>query len=175
MITIEKLSVGRGRLLAAGFYSVCAVFLLSPSLDVLGAIVPVRFDNIQWRFGLVISLAPTIMVQAVALGATAVFAVLWGHRGVLRTLAVLAITLSVLYAIMALGFGIDCLQLRGAIPSGRRDPFYVMVVKCLVQTVVGAVSLAVLGMGAWRITRVKVIDTKKEAERAAKVVVTSRA
>ncbi|MBI2796948.1 MAG: hypothetical protein HYX65_09630 [Gemmatimonadetes bacterium] len=175
MITIEKLSEGRGRLLAAGFYGVCGVFLLSPSLDVMGAIVPIRFDNIQWRFGMVISLAPTIMVQAVALGATAVFAVLWGHKNVLRAISILAITLAALYAIMALMFAIDILQLRGAIPDGRRDPFYVMVGKCLTQSLVGGTSLAVLGMGAWRLTRTKVADPKKEVERAARAVLTKKA
>ena len=174
MITIEKLPEGRGRILAAGFYSVCAVFLLSPSLDVLGAIVPIRFGNIQWRFGMVISVAPSIMVQAASLGATAVFAVLWGHRGTLRTLAIFAITLAVLYAVMAMMFGIDILQLRTAIPSGRRDAFYIMVAKCLTQSVAGAGTLAVMGMGAWRVTRVKVVDSKKESERAARALVTSR-
>ena len=174
MITIEKLSEGRGRLLAVGFYAICGVFLLSPSLDVMGAIVPIRFDNIQWRFGFVISLAPTIMVQAVALGATAVFAVLWGHKNVLRALAILAITLAVLYGIMALMFAIDILQLRGAIPSGRRDPFYVMVGKCLVQSVVGGTALALLGTGSWRLTKTKVADPKKELERAARAVMASR-
>ena len=175
MITIERLSTGRGRLLAAGLYAVCAVFLLSPTLDVIGAVVPVRFDNIQWRFGLVISLAPSIMVHSVALGSTAVLAVLWGHRNVLRTLAVLALVLAVLYAIMALMFGIDILQLRAAIPFGRRAPFYVVVAKCLVQSVVGGATLAVVGVGAWRTARSKHESRHASGEDAARQVLTSRA
>ena len=174
MITIEKLSEGRGRVLAAGLYAVCAVFLLSPTLDVIGAIVPIRFDNIQWRFGLVVSLAPSIMVHAVALGSTAVLAVLWGHRNVLRTLALAAIVLSVLYLIMAGMFGIDVLQLRAAIPGSRRAPFYVMVLKCLTQSVVGGATLGLMGMGAWRITRSKSEGRHAPGEAAARQVVTGR-
>lgn len=174
MITIEKLSEGRGRLLAAGLYAVCGVFLLSPSLDVLGVIVPVRFENIQWRFGLVVSLAPTIMVQAVALGSVAVLAVLWGHKNVLRVLALAAMVLAVLYAIMALMFAIDILQLRAAIPDGRRSPFYVVVMKCVTQSLVGGGALWLMGMGAWRLTRIKPESRHALGEAAARQVVTSR-
>lgn len=154
MITIEKLYEGRaGRVLAWALYTVCGLFLLSPALDLLAAVLPPHPGNIQWRFGLMVTIAPTIMTGVISLAMYAVLGVLFGHRVVLRWVGVISLVLSVAYVGMLLVFALDLLQLRKAVPGERQTAFWIMSLKCLAQILTGSFVLLVLGAGSLRLTR----------------------
>ncbi len=156
MITIEKLYEGRnGRALAWALYSVCALFLLSPALDLLAAITPAHPGNIQWRFGLMISVAPTIMTGVISLAMFAVLGVLFGHRSVLQTVGGVTLVMATIYLSMIAVFAMDLLQLRRAVPSDRQLQFWITSAKCLAQIFTGAFALGLLGLGSFRVTRQK--------------------
>ncbi len=177
MITIEKLYEGRaGRVLAWALYTVCGLFLLSPALDLLAAVLPPHPGNIQWRFGLMVTIAPTIMTGVISLAMYAVLGVLFGHRPVLTWVGVLSVVLSVLYVGMLLVFGLDLLQLRKAVPSERQLAFWIMSLKCLAQILTGSFVLLVLGMGSLRLTKSRGKDAAVEGSgrRQGPMVVGSR-
>lgn len=156
MITIEKLYEGRnGRALAWALYTVCALFLLSPALDLLAAITPAHPGNIQWRFGLMISVAPTIMTGVISLAMFAVLGVLFGHRSVLQSVGVVTLVMATIYLAMIIVFALDLLQLRRAVPSDRQLQFWITSAKCLAQIFTGAFALGLLGLGSFRVTRQK--------------------
>ncbi len=156
MITIEKLYEGRnGRALAWALYSVCALFLVSPALDLLAAITPPHPGNIQWRFGLMISVAPTIMTGVISLAMFAVLGVLFGHKSVLQSVGVVTLLLAVMYIGMIGIFAMDLLQLRRAVPADRQMQFWITSAKCLAQIFTGAFALGLLGLGSIRVTRQK--------------------
>ena len=156
MITIEKLYEGRsGRALAWALYSVCGLFLISPALDVMAAILPPHPGNIQWRFGLMVSIAPSIMTGVISLAMFAVLGVLFGHRSVMSSVGVISLLLSITYLMMLGLFGLDLLQLRKAVPPDRQLAFWIMSLKCLAQILTGAFALLLLGLGSARITRSK--------------------
>ncbi|MBI3790481.1 MAG: hypothetical protein HY275_06350 [Gemmatimonadetes bacterium] len=154
MITIEKLYEGRaGRALAWALYTVCGLFLLSPGLDLAAAIFPPHPGNIQWRFGVMVSLAPTIMTGVISLAMFAVLGVLFGHRGVLRSVGAVALLLAIAYVASMAIFALDLLQLRKAVPGERQLAFWIMSLKCLAQILTGSFVLLLLGLGCLRLTR----------------------
>ncbi len=154
MITIEKLYEGRnGRALAWALYSVCALFLLSPLMDVLGAVLPPHPGNIQWRFGLMVSVAPTIMTGVISLAMFAVLGVLFGHRAVLRTVGLVGLLAALTYLAMMVVFAMDLLQLRRAVPPDRQIAFWIMTLKCMAQIFTGSFALVLLAIGSARVTR----------------------
>jgi hypothetical protein len=176
MISIEQLYEGRnGRALAFALYAVCAVFLISPALDLLGSVMPLKPGNIQWRFGLMVSIAPTIMTGVISLAMFSVLGVLFGHAGVLRGVGIVALVLAVMYLGMLGVFGLDLLQLRKAVPADRQVPFLTMTAKCMLQMLIGASSLALLSVGSWRVTRQKSGAASGEGgSRRAPMVLSSR-
>ena len=154
MITIENLYEGRhGRVLAWALYAVCGLFLLSPALDLMAAVMPPHLRSIQWRFGLMISVGPTIMTGVISLAMFAVLGVLFGHRLVLRTVGVVSIVLGASY-VLGLGvFGLDLLQLRNAVPPDRQTGFWITSLKSLLQFLTGGTCLLLLGFGSMRVTK----------------------
>ena len=177
MITIEKLYEGRnGRALAWALYAVCGLFLLSPGMDLLAAVLPPKLGNIQWRFGLMVSVSPTIMTGVISLAMFAVLGVLFGHRFVLRAVGTVALVLAVTYVGMLVVFSLDLLQLRRAVPGDRQTAFLIMSIKCLAQLFTGAFSLGLLGLGSFRVTRERggSVSGADESGRRGPVVLTSR-
>ena len=156
MITIEKLFDGRnGRALGFALYAVCGLFLVSPALDLMAAVLPAKIGNIQWRFGLMVNVSPTIMTGAISLAMFAVLGLMFAHRRVLQSVGAISLVLALVYVGMMGVFALDLLQLRKAVPPDRQTAFMITSGKCMLQVMAGSVALLMLGLGSFWATRAK--------------------
>ena len=153
MDPLDELSRGKASRLAMAVMATLIYVWIFPIIDTLVAAWPFTVTSIQWRYVTMVSLAPSVMTQALALAAGAALAWVLGWREALRTVAYVTLTVVGL-AVLGLALHVmDYLQLIRSVPPDAKRRFQAGMVRWLVQLLSGAGVLAGVGIGALRAAR----------------------
>jgi prepilin signal peptidase PulO-like enzyme (type II secretory pathway) len=133
----------------AGLYSLAFVAIFFPLLDLVTTLLPLRPTNFQWRYG-ALGLAPGYLhLPLLGTGILLAVAYVRGHRGVMKWSSALAL-LTALFLVAALGvFVLDVMEMRDLRGSGERELVLAGGAIQATKYIVGACSLALLGLGGW--------------------------
>jgi hypothetical protein len=141
------------RRLSMAAYVVAAVFLLSPLVDVVTNVYPTDIGNMQWRFGAIGILSNYLISGVFGLLLATLVAAFLGHRGVLRTSAVIDLVVAALLLALMLLFALDVLQLRQTVRPEAGEMFKIGALKASLKLLMTAAALAVLGVRALKASR----------------------
>jgi hypothetical protein len=133
----------RVRAILPSLNAVAILLIASPAIDLVGAIVPPRFGEISWRFGVFGLLTNALVTPMLGLAVMQVVATLLERGRTVRRIAVLNLIIDV---VLVLGLGLfilDFLQLRQAVTGTSRGAYDAAAIKALL---VGVLEIGVL---AW--------------------------
>lgn len=133
----------RVRAILPSLNAVAILLIASPAIDVVGAIVPPRFGEISWRFGVFGLLTNALVTPMLGLAIMQVVATLLERGRTVRRIAVFNLILDV---VLVLGLGLfilDYVQLRLAVTGTSRGAYDAAAIKALL---VGVLEIGVL---AW--------------------------
>ena len=148
-----------------GLYGLGALLVIQPPVEVISAAWPLRFGEVGWRFGVIGSFQQIATTFVVGVGVTMLAAYLLRHRLVLRTAAVVALVVVVLFILGAAGFALDYVQLRRMVRPELVHSFDMTTMRAGVSALLSIIALAVLGYTGILASRVSVARrvTRREA------------
>jgi hypothetical protein len=141
------------RLIRIPAYVVLAVVLIAYTSDFILAVVPLRLDVVQWRFGAIGTLSNAASAPLLILLLILAVAALAGDRRILGTVGILSALATVLLLVCAADFTLDTLQMRARLAPGQALRFAAASGQSLMKLVLQAIAGAVLARGAWKVLR----------------------
>ncbi|HET7603916.1 MAG TPA: hypothetical protein VFK36_12910 [Gemmatimonadales bacterium] len=126
-------------------YGLGALLVVQPPLEVISAAWPLRFGEVGWRFGVIGSFQQLSTTFVVGVGVIMLAAYLLGHRMVVRSAAVTALVVVVLFILAAAGFALDYVQLRRMVRPELVHTFDMTSMRAGVTALLSVIALAVLG------------------------------
>jgi hypothetical protein len=133
------------RRLAWPTYLVAFLLVAITKMDYLTNVWPLRFGEVQWRYGSMGLLAGFLLTPLLGILFAMVASAILEHRLVLRILAIINVV-SVAFLVLIIPFFVlDALQLRGTVNPEALTVFDVGVVKAAVKHLSIAVALGWLG------------------------------
>jgi len=140
------MALPKGRSIVWVLYAVALVLLVSPLLDLVGAVWPPRMGEVSWRFR-AFGLATSALVSPIlGFAMVKIAGVLLDHRRVVRVVAVVDLVLLLLLLPGLAFFALDFLQLRATLATASLGQYDTAGVKAVVN---GVLEVIVLGwMGA---------------------------
>jgi hypothetical protein len=149
---MDILSEATMRRIAVALYLIAALFLLTPVLDFVASVWPLRIHDIQWRFATGGLLSGYLLTPLLGLLLAMIAAALVEHRGVQRSLGVLSIVVAVaLIGIMGV-FTLDVLQLRGDVNPQLKGSYQLASSKALIKYVSSLVAFVWMAIISFRIS-----------------------
>jgi hypothetical protein len=109
--------------LTAASYIIALLLVLFPLGDFILAAVPTANRGIAWRFGALGLLSGALFIPTVGIVAALTVAVRQVHRGVMRTIGVVAAVIAVLLLAATILFILDTLQMRPQVNPVQRGRF----------------------------------------------------
>jgi hypothetical protein len=171
-MTLPVSPLRRGKLHIA-IYLVGLMMVVLPLGELAVAAWPIRLHAIQWRFGLVGLFGNGFMGPMTGLLLIAVTAALVEQKAALRTVATVALIIS-LFAIAGWGsFVLDALQMRKAVKPEAHRAFDFAAGKALLGVTCALLASAWVGVGGWRASLVKTAAAKKKATATPMLITTS--
>lgn len=144
------MALPKGRSIVWVLYAVALVLLVSPLLDLVGAVWPPRMGEVSWRFG-AFGLATSALVSPILAFAMAKIAgVLLDHRIVVRVVAVIDLVLLVLLLAGLAFFALDFLQLRATLATPSLGQYDTAGFKAAVNGVLELIVLGWMGVAGLR-------------------------
>lgn len=144
------MALPRGRSIVWVLYAVALVLLVSPLLDLVGAVWPPRLGEVSWRFG-AFGLATSALASPIlALALAKVAGVLLEHRALVRTVAIVDLVLLVLVAAGLAFFLLDFLQLRATLATASLRQYDTAGFKAAVNGALETVVLGWMGVAGMR-------------------------
>lgn len=136
------MALPKGRSIVWVLYAVGLVLLVSPLLDLIGAVWPPRMGEVSWRFG-AFGLATSALASPILAFAMAKIAgVLLEHRVFVRVVAIVDLLLLLLLLAGLAFFALDFLQLRATLATASLGQYDTAGFKAALN---GALELIVLG------------------------------
>jgi hypothetical protein len=148
-----------------GLYGLGALLVVQPPLEVISAAWPLRFGEVGWRFGVIGSFQQLATTFVVGVAVIMLAAYLLGHRVVVRSAAVTALVVVVLFILAAAGFALDYVQLRRMVRPELVHSFDMTSMRAGVTALLSIVALAVLGYTGMVVSRIPAARrvTRREA------------
>ena len=142
-----------------------ALLVVQPPLEVISAAWPLRFGEVGWRFGVIGSFQQLATTFVVGVAVIMLAAYLLGHRVVVRSAAVTALVVVVLFILDAAGFALDYVQLRRMVRPELVHSFDMTSMRAGVTALLSIVALAVLGYTGMVVSRIPAARrvTRREA------------
>lgn len=140
------------RRLAVALYLIAALFLLTPVLDFVASVWPLRIHDIQWRFATGGLLSGYLLTPLLGVLLAMIAAALLEHRVVQRSLAIVSIVVAVaLVGVMGV-FTLDVLQLRGDVNPQLKSSYQLASSKALIKYVSSLVAFVWMSVIGFRIS-----------------------
>lgn len=136
------MALSRGRSIVWVLYAVALVLLVSPLVDLIGAVWPARMGEVSWRFGAFGLTTSALVSPILGFALLKVGGVLLEHRGLVRGVAVVDLVLLLLLLVGLGFFALDFLQLRATLATSSLAQYDMAGFKAAVN---GLIELIVLG------------------------------
>lgn len=136
------MALPRGRSIVWALYAVALILLVSPLVDLVGAIWPPRMGEVSWRFGAFGLTTSALVSPILGFAMLKVAGVLLEHRGVVRTVAVIDLVLMLVLLGGVAFFALDFVQLRATLAASSLGQYDMAGFKAAVN---GLLELIVLG------------------------------
>jgi hypothetical protein len=144
---------GRQRALLVALYPILIVLVLNQLADVLVSIMPMRTDEVTWRYGAQGFLVSSMPTVAIGTALTLALAALQDHRVFARWIGVWAVAFAVIVGVAVISFGLDALQVRRLIPENAKSQFDDQSFKSLVIAVLFVPAMIWTGWSAIRFAK----------------------
>jgi hypothetical protein len=138
------------RRVLAGLYPVALLLILSPLVDLLSAVWPIRPSEVSWRFGTFGLITSALVTPIVGLVLLQGAAALLDHVKTLRVVSALNLVVAVLVVVGAALFLLDAVQLRGTVMKTAQQSYDLAAAKALVTALLEVCALGWTGMGGIR-------------------------
>lgn len=155
--------------LAGPLYLIAFLLIATPVLDFVSGVLPLRIDNIEWRFATVGLLSGFLLTPVLGIVLAILVAASSGHDLMQRIAGFLVIAVAVVFAIVLVFFLLDIVQLRSAVQEEARSQFEGAAWKAVAKHLLFIVVMGWLGMRMLRIPR----SVAAAAKRPAAVVIGS--
>ncbi len=139
------MSSSQGRQMLGAFYPVAALLILSPLLDVAGAVWPIRAGEVSWRFGTMGLITNGLVTPILGLALIQLIGTFAEHRGVVRFVAIIELVLGVLVLIGLALFVLDYLQLRPTVAPNAQAAYDLAAVKAMFIALLETIVLGWVG------------------------------
>ncbi len=139
--------------LAAPLYGVAILLLIIPAVDFISGVLPLRFDNIEWRFASAGLLSGFVLTPLLGMVLAMLVAMVCEHPEVQRVLAVLNLAMATLLALLMVGFLLDIVQLRNVVQPESRDAFNAAAWKAALKHFAFTIVLGWLGRRGLQVAR----------------------
>lgn len=131
-----------------GLYPVGIILLLSPMVDVLTRVLPLRAWDVGWRFGALGMSFDSMVTALLGMGVLLTVAVTLNHNGARKALGFLAL-FGAFCTFVSLGlFALDYLQLRASVDARALRGFDLAALKALMEAALTMAALVFLGRRA---------------------------
>lgn len=123
---------------------------ITPGLDAMLGALPWQPSNLRWRFVTVQSLAPSMILQCLALGLLALLCRALDWSLAARAVAVYAGLVGFLGLVLMGMLTLDSLQLRQAIPADSKSSFKMAIIRTALQITTGSLIMLYQSYAGWR-------------------------
>jgi hypothetical protein len=131
-------------------YAVALALLVSPLVDLVGAVWPLRMGEVSWRFGAFGLTTSALVSPILAFALLKVGGVLLEQRSLVRIVAVVDLVLLVLLLVGLGFFALDFLQLRATLATPSLAQYDMAGFKATVNGVVELIALGWMGVQGLR-------------------------
>jgi hypothetical protein len=138
------------RLLVASSYGVLILMFVTPFAETFLSILPIRTNEVNWRFGVFGLFSRALMTPLLALAGMCGLAFVRGHRGTLRFLGGTAALLLVILVLSLGMFALDAVQARAQVTPQALSSFDVAATLAVGKILFSTVILALMAIGAWK-------------------------
>ncbi len=132
-----------------GLYFAVLLIVL-PAVDFTTNVWPLRFGDVQWRFGAIGLLAGFTLTPLLGIFGALLAASLLELTAVQRVIAFLSVALAAILVLALPLFVLDWLQMRASAPPEAVGPMDVGSIKAMFKHLAVAASLIWFGVFAWR-------------------------
>ncbi|HEX5385182.1 MAG TPA: hypothetical protein VFW66_00630 [Gemmatimonadales bacterium] len=137
----------RGPAVPRALGAVAILLIVTPLVDLVGTVLPLRPSEVAWRFGTYGLLTSALVTPIVGLALLLALGAMMERRGLLLTVAVVSGVLVVIVLGWLALFVLDFIQLRQAVAIGNKASYDAAAVKAAVYAAVEAITLAFLAFG----------------------------
>ena len=142
--------------LANPSYLLALLLVVTPLVDLIANVWPIRLGDVGWRYGAVGVASGYVITPLLGIALACFIGVALRQRVVLRALVGVCLAVAVVLVIASIDFVMDAMQLRHTVPATTplaRWSFDVGAAKALFKHLSGAVALVWLGLGTRRALR----------------------
>lgn len=144
------MALPRGRTIVWAIYAVALILLVSPLIDLIGAVWPPRVGEVSWRFG-AFGLATSALVSPIlGLAMLKIGGVLLEHRRFVRVVAGVDLLLLLLLLGGIVFFALDFLQLRATLAASSLGQYDLAGFKAAVNGLLDLIVLGWMGVAGLR-------------------------
>jgi hypothetical protein len=144
------MALPRGRSIVWALYAVALVLLVSPLVDLVGAVWPPRMGEVSWRFGAFGLTTSALVSPILGFAMLKVAGVLLEHRGVVRTVAVIDLILLLVVLGGLAFFALDFVQLRATLAASSLGQYDMAGFKAAVNGLLEVIVLGWMGVAGLR-------------------------
>lgn len=141
-----------GDALVAPLYFLAFLLAATPVLDFLTSILPFRTGDLQWRFASVGLLSGFLLTPLLGVALAMAVAHFARHLRVQRLMAIVSLSISVLFVLLMLAFLLDILQLRNSVQPEARAAFAAASTKAVVKHLSFVVALGWLSWTGFKLS-----------------------
>lgn len=147
--------------LVGPLYFVALLLVATPTMDFVTSVLPFRLGSIEWRFASVGLLSGFLLTPLLGMVLAMGVAQMASHLRFQRVVAVVGLTVTVLFAALFVLFVLDIFQLQSVVQEEARDAFSSAAQKAAIKHLCFLVALGWLSYGAIRVSRWSVPEPKR--------------
>lgn len=148
--------------LIAPFYFVAFLLMVTPTMDFVTSILPLRWDSIEWRFATVGLLSGFLLTPLLGVVIAMAVAHLAGHLRFQRIMAIVNATLTASFIALFVLFMLDVFQLKSIVQAEALEAFNSAATKAAVKHVAFILALGWLSYGGFRVSRWTVREVRRK-------------
>ncbi len=139
--------------LVAPLYFLAFLLTATPVMDFVTSILPMRMSDIEWRFASVGLLSGFLLTPLLGIGLAMAVAHFADQGRLQRTMAILNLSIAVIFVALLVAFLLDILQLKSAVQAEAQEAFVSAAVKAVIKHVCFVIALGFLGWRGFRMSR----------------------
>jgi hypothetical protein len=147
--------------LIAPLYFVAFLLMVTPTMDFVTSILPLRWDSIEWRFATVGLMSGFLLTPLLGVMVAMVVAHLAKHLRFQRILAIANLLVTVSFVALFVLFMLDVFQLKSIVQAEALEAFKSAATKAAIKHVSFIVALGWLSYGGFRVSRWTVRELRR--------------